>query len=218
MTCLQHLWHSLACTARQQPSARRQRLTVRTRKGKRVPWRAKRVQQYLQCYELCQSQSIPYLHPSIDQTRCPSCLLANISTSSYCCKGFIGPLPTNTDSKMLWCTAFRLNAMCPSIHLFPTGLMALRTWTLILLVTIHMICPLYLLCFYTPFVLEMTQYMLVWPVWLKMMCCLLHSLVRHEISTYPNIHSFTWLICFFRVQKAMPSKIKQSKAFANLLM
>ena len=173
---------------------------------------------YLQCYELCQSWSIPHLHPSIDWTRHPSHLLANISISSYCCKGFIGPLPTNTDSKMLWRAAFRPNAMCPSVHLFPTGLMALGTWTLILLVTIHMICPLYLLCFYTPFVLETTQYVLVWPAWLKMTCCLLHSLMRREISAHPNLHSFTWLICFFRVWKAMPSKIKWSKAFANLLM
>ena len=45
MTCPQRLRHSLACTARQRPTARRRRLRVRTGKGKRVPWRAERVQQ-----------------------------------------------------------------------------------------------------------------------------------------------------------------------------
>ena len=44
MTCPQLLRHSLACTARQRPTARRRRLGVRTRKGKRVPWWAERVQ------------------------------------------------------------------------------------------------------------------------------------------------------------------------------
>ena len=42
MTCLQHLRHSLACTAWQRLSARRVR--AKTEKGKRVPWRAERVQ------------------------------------------------------------------------------------------------------------------------------------------------------------------------------
>ena len=45
MTCPQLLRHSLACTAWQRPLGRRRRLMVRTRKGKRVPWRAERVQQ-----------------------------------------------------------------------------------------------------------------------------------------------------------------------------
>ena len=45
MTCPQHLRHSLACTARQWPSARRRKSRARTGKGKRVPWRAERVQQ-----------------------------------------------------------------------------------------------------------------------------------------------------------------------------
>ena len=47
MTCPQLLRHSLACTARQRPSARRRRLTVGTSKGKRIPWRAERVQHSL---------------------------------------------------------------------------------------------------------------------------------------------------------------------------
>ena len=45
MTCPQHLRHSLACTARRRSSARRRRLRVKREKGKRVPWRAERVQQ-----------------------------------------------------------------------------------------------------------------------------------------------------------------------------
>ena len=45
MTCLQLLRHSLACTARQWPLARRRRVRAKTEKGKRVPCRAERVQQ-----------------------------------------------------------------------------------------------------------------------------------------------------------------------------
>ena len=44
MTCLQHLQHSLACTAWQQPSARKQGKGVEREKEQKVPWQVEHVQ------------------------------------------------------------------------------------------------------------------------------------------------------------------------------
>ena len=45
MTCLQHLWHSLACTAQRKRSGERLQRAAQKGKGKRIPWWAERVQQ-----------------------------------------------------------------------------------------------------------------------------------------------------------------------------
>ena len=45
MTCLQRLWHSLACTVQRKQSGEKRQRVVRKGKGKRIPWWAEHAQQ-----------------------------------------------------------------------------------------------------------------------------------------------------------------------------
>ena len=82
MTCLQRLRHSLACTARRKRLGETRQRVVQKGKGKRIPWRAERV------------QHIPDLGPCF-RTRSPSWPPSSLLSSSE-------PSNHRSESPPLW--------------------------------------------------------------------------------------------------------------------
>ena len=70
MTCLQHLWHSLAYTAQRKRSGEKQQRVAQREKGKRIPWRVECVQHKAprlipEPFGACTATAAPLAEPSI---------------------------------------------------------------------------------------------------------------------------------------------------------